>query len=463
LLPSQAGGVATLPGTRLVGGGTNPLIAGYVAYSYDHLYRLTGTSGPIEAAAYAYDAVGNRTSKTPNGQSAITYTYDKADRILTAGGVAYTVDDNGNVTARGTEQLLYDQANRLRELRQNSATVATYAYNGEGSRISKTVGATTTPYTYDIRASVAKLLQDGERRYVWRPGLAYASDLTGNTLSHVYHTDGIDSGRVLTDAAGAVTDTKRTDAFGVPLYNQGSSSQPFGFAGEQRDAESGLMYLRARQYDPALGRLIQRDILRGHPAQRSTHNRYTYGLNNPLRYVDPTGMDEEGGDSEQADYDFLQGGSTDPVLSDNIYFQQQDDIYTGIALGIFGDMLDESPGGTEEDEGLDEYEERYGDLQEQWDTKTSSDRFRSQHQSRQEHNAEQILMNELTNGLSPPEIRAVHDQLGPLKGPDGRASAEDIKSVVDGVINDRRSGNERRYRSDDIQECQYISEQVQPN
>jgi RHS repeat-associated protein len=261
------------------------------------------------------------------------------------------VDANGNLTARGTEELIYDQANRLRELKQNGATVATYAYNGDGARVSKTVGAVTTPYLYDIRASVAKLLQDGERRYVWRPGLAYATDLTGNILQHVYHTDGIDSGRVLTNAAGAVTDTKRTDAFGVPLYTQGSSTQPFGFAGEQRDAESGLVYLRARQYDPQLGRLIQRDVLRGSPARPATLNRFTYGLNNPLRYIDPSGLDSEdsGAPNEltseisgenSSNSDFGDGGSSDFYSFADVFAGAVTDLISSLTeLGIaeFGD------------------------------------------------------------------------------------------------------------------------------
>jgi RHS repeat-associated protein len=55
-----------------------------------------------------------------------------------------------------------------------------------------------------------------------------------------------------------VTATYRTDEFGVLTATTGSSTQPFGFTGEPRDG-TGLSYLRARYYDPGLGRFMGRD------------------------------------------------------------------------------------------------------------------------------------------------------------------------------------------------------------
>jgi len=68
------------------------------------------------------------------------------------------------------------------------------------------------------------------------------------------------------------------------------SNQNFGYTGEILDAESGLLYLRARYYDPSIGRFISADPYLGRMAEPVTQNRYIYVHNNPLLYSDPTGM-----------------------------------------------------------------------------------------------------------------------------------------------------------------------------
>jgi RHS repeat-associated protein len=65
--------------------------------------------------------------------------------------------------------------------------------------------------------------------------------------------------------------------------------QPFGYAGEQWDANTNLIYLRARWYNPSLGRFLTRDPVPGAPSLPATLNPYAYGRNNPALYVDPSG------------------------------------------------------------------------------------------------------------------------------------------------------------------------------
>ncbi len=67
-----------------------------------------------------------------------------------------------------------------------------------------------------------------------------------------------------------------------------STLTSYGFTGEQSDA-SGLTYLRARYYNPATGTFTSRDPFGGVLTQPATLNAYTYALNNPLRYTDPSG------------------------------------------------------------------------------------------------------------------------------------------------------------------------------
>jgi RHS repeat-associated protein len=64
---------------------------------------------------------------------------------------------------------------------------------------------------------------------------------------------------------------------------------PLGFTGHQYDPETGLVYARARYYDPDLGRFISRDSYEGSLSDAPSLHRYTYGQNNPLTYVDEDG------------------------------------------------------------------------------------------------------------------------------------------------------------------------------
>jgi RHS repeat-associated protein len=89
-----------------------------------------------------------------------------------------------------------------------------------------------------------------------------------------------------------VVQTYQTDEFGIPSAagTQGTSAQPFGFTGEQRDAETGFSYLRARMYDPQVGRLLQRDPFAGFQGTPLSLNRYSYVGNNPASLTDRGGF-----------------------------------------------------------------------------------------------------------------------------------------------------------------------------
>jgi RHS repeat-associated protein len=276
-------------------------------YTYDKLYRLAGVDATDNTldTAYTYDPVGNRLSRTRNGP-ATSYSYDRADRITSAGSVSYTVNANGNVTARGSDAFGYDQANRLTSVDQTgTANDATYAYDGDGKRFSSTVNAVTTRFVYDVGGGLPTLLDDGTRKYVWGAnGLAYAVQGAGNGTVEVYHTDGLGSVRAISDGTTPtpqVMQIYQADEFGIPTAVQGAVGQPMQFTGEQRDAETSLVYLRARMYDPQVGRFLQRDPFPGFTALPGTMHRYAYVDNNPVSAVDPSGLS-----TSQALYDAAQ-------------------------------------------------------------------------------------------------------------------------------------------------------------
>jgi RHS repeat-associated protein len=266
-------------------------------YTYDRLYRLIGVTTPGSTTSYMYDPLGNRLTRIRNAAST-TYQYDKADRIqqtqdLGLVPTTYTVDANGNTAQRGTDTFTYDQANRLTSVGLVGAQTFSYKYDGDGKRTQSGLlnAVPTATYTYDVGGGLPRLLDDGSRKYVWGLGEVYNVDKTTGS-AQVYHTDGLGSVRALTDSSGAVTQTYKTDEFGIPdtAGTVGTSTQPLQYTGEQRDAESSFVYLRARMYDPSIGRFMQADRLRKSAPGVSGWNRFSFVENNPATAIDPSGL-----------------------------------------------------------------------------------------------------------------------------------------------------------------------------
>ena len=254
------------------------------AYTYDRLHRLVGSTGPNGTASYGYDPVGNRTMAIASGTTT-NYTYDRADRTLTVGTNSVTVNGNGDTTARGSDTFTYDQANRLTTASVAGAT-ETYTYDGSGLRVSRQIGAgTPIRYVSDPNSALAVTIDDGTRKYVYGLGLAFAA--FGATVES-YHADRLGTVRAIT-TGGSVVATYRNDDWGNLITQTGASTQPFGYAGEARDA-TGLSYLRTRYLDSTAGRFMSRDTVSGLPGAPLSLNRYMYASGSPVTYVDPSGL-----------------------------------------------------------------------------------------------------------------------------------------------------------------------------
>lgn len=252
-------------------------------YGYDRLYRLTSVTGADGPRSYTYDPAGNRLTKVAGPSTA--FSYDRADRILSAGATAVTVDANGNTTAKGADTFGFDQANRMTAATVSGASEA-YSYDGDGTRFSRQVAANPAMrYVSDVAAGLPTTIDDGARKYVYGLGLEYA--VSGSVIE-TYHTDRLGSVRALTNAAGTVTATYRSDEWGVSTASTGGSTQPLGFTGEPRDG-TGLTYLRARYYDPGMGRFASRDTWPGSDAVPQSLNRFGYVTSNPVTHADPSG------------------------------------------------------------------------------------------------------------------------------------------------------------------------------
>jgi RHS repeat-associated protein len=262
------------------GGGTDAF-----SYGYDRLSRLAAVSGPDGSRTYGYDPAGNRSSRVLSGATT-TYSYDRADRITAAGAQSISVNAVGAMTTRGTDSFAYDQVNRLKTATVGGNT-ETNVYDGDGVRFSHQVGVgPVTRYVTDPAAGLPVTIDDGTRKYVWGLGLAYSA---AGTATEVQHADRLGSIRAITDGSGTVVGSFRTDEFGIPTASTGAGSSPFRYSGEPVDA-SGLTYLRARYYDPSIGRFMSRDPFAGAACTPVSLNRYIYVHENPTTWSDPSGL-----------------------------------------------------------------------------------------------------------------------------------------------------------------------------
>ncbi len=106
---------------------------------------------------------------------------------------------------------------------------------------------------------------------------------SGGTVTYLHH-DQAGSTRLLTGSTGTVTGKCTYGAYGTPTC-EGSSTTPLGFDGQYTNSDTGLIYLRAREYDPATAQFLSVD-----PFRAVSGEPYSYAGDNPLNESDPTGL-----------------------------------------------------------------------------------------------------------------------------------------------------------------------------
>ena len=268
----------------------------YQCYTYDSLNRLstaqersaTSCAGTQHwSQNFGYDRFGNRTSLTGSGVPIpTTPTVDPATNRFQSG---YLYDNAGNVTNDGLgNQYQYDAENHQTSYVRTGLST-NYLYDGDGHRVIKAVtqgGVTpTTVFVYNVAVQLIAEYSDpmpareGGTKYLTADHLGSTRVVTGSDVSvkarHDYLPFGEDIGSI--GGRGSVTGYSASD----------STRQKF--TQKERDSESGLDYFLARYYSSAQGRFLSTDPVRGSTRTPQTWNLYIYVLNNPFRFIDPTG------------------------------------------------------------------------------------------------------------------------------------------------------------------------------
>ncbi len=270
---------------------------------------------------YSYDPVGNRLTGPAARDN---YRYNRANELTGFSHYKESYDSNGNLltkTVIGDDEddeddeggapskswtYSYNYENRLVKAETrgaNGSVIVTYQYDPFGRRIGKKIvnygdikaENKAYAYVYDGPNIVISYLtrkrgwaaRTAVTRYIQGPGIDRPLAMEKNSKIYYYHADGLGSIIALTDSRQKVVESFDYDSFGNMKRNGEHIDQPFTFTGREKDEETGLYYYRARYYDPQVGRFISKD-----PIGFASGNSVLYGFvgNNPVNFVDPTGL-----------------------------------------------------------------------------------------------------------------------------------------------------------------------------
>jgi RHS repeat-associated protein len=249
---------------------------------------MTSASGPWGTGTFVYDAVDNLRTTTVGSRSTVASYVGNRLTSLSTNNVpsSYTYDLNGNLTAKGPQGFTFDLGNRM----STANGKATYAYDGLGRRT--WVAYAGGRNKLQIYSQAGQLLYaydtvEGVSDYVYLDGqlIAESNHLSGTAYTH---TDLLGSPIARTNASGQLLSRTTFEPYGATA--NGTPPTDIGFTGHVHDADTALVYMQQRYYDPIAGRFLSVDPVTTSAKDGSSFNRYAYANDSPYKYTDPDGQ-----------------------------------------------------------------------------------------------------------------------------------------------------------------------------
>ncbi|GJL61290.1 MAG: hypothetical protein NPIRA03_41470 [Nitrospirales bacterium] len=366
-----------------------------VSYHYDALGRLTRATHWLgDTATYDYDAASRLTGVSHFNGTTSDYTYDVANRLVgldnragntTINRHAYSLDANGNIvheerelpqaptrsvdhtleyhynpvrnrllstSGDWTRHFTYDDEGQL----MDQDGVSQYAFDAEHRLVQHTQVGAINRFDYDGAGNRLRVSrEDGQRHYIYGAAgqllaeananleitryYVYAKGLSAlieGGKSYVYHFDHSGNTVAITDDDQMIVNQYRYHPYGRILGQTEAIDQPFTFVGQQGVMEepSGLYYMRARYYDPETGRFIKEDPI----GLAGGINGYAYVGGNPINFIDPSGLEKQGGGSSKIKATHFGQAHEETYLGTK--WKKEQNVYPGYVVGdIFATLL----------------------------------------------------------------------------------------------------------------------------
>jgi RHS repeat-associated protein len=309
--------------------------------------------------AYGYDQFGNRWQQVVNSGSgpAPSYTFTNANQI-SGSGVAY--DASGDMTADGLGNTYsYDALHRLKSI-GGSNTSEAFVYDALGDRVGANPAYQTgsqLDFVFDLNQKILHRNDAGISggSNGWGQEVYAGSHIGLYANGHFYseYQDQVESNRAWTTYSSGGSSTTQTCSdlpFGDAYTCVGPSPDWMFFSDKIQDGDLNEYVFPARRYSTTQGRwqvpdpagLTAVDLTSPH-----TWNRYTYGMNDPVSFTDPTGLDVLTGEQDWTAYNYFSGASCDPTADATCIFQPRLPFFTsssgqsGFSFG-FGSSFDNS-------------------------------------------------------------------------------------------------------------------------
>ncbi len=243
---------------------------------------FTGTSFPATPSGSTLTGGSNGSLGSGGSGPTASFGFDASNHINNTG---YAYDNAGNLTNDGAYSHVYDAENRMTQ-----AGTATYTYNASRQRISRSYAGGTTYYVNNSGLMLSEKQPDNS----WRDFIYFESQMIAEATSSdaVYHHKDRVSTRLLSNASGTVNVRQQTAPFGEVMSDSNPSQTKFKFTTYERDSETGGDYALNRQYAANRARFDQPDPYGGSydVADPQSFNRYAYVQNDPVNFVDPSGL-----------------------------------------------------------------------------------------------------------------------------------------------------------------------------
>jgi RHS repeat-associated protein len=242
----------------------------------------------IEANAHAYKY--DKANNPEEIEGTTGYTYNSADELEKGGGDTYTYNEDGQRTVSTPSSgepihYAYDQAGNLDSVERSSPSIKdTYTYDGTDLRQSQTIAGTKTNLTWDTAEPLPIILSDETNSYIYGPENLPIEQISASEEPTYLHHDQQGSTRLLTNHEGKNVGAYAYTAYGKTEEHTGTATTPLEYDAQYTTENTGLIYLRARTYDPNTAQFLTID-----PALQATGEPYAYTENDPENNEDLAG------------------------------------------------------------------------------------------------------------------------------------------------------------------------------